>query len=99
MIGIDITPANLEIVRRILRDHVPGVEVRVFGSRANSTAWKFSDLDLALMTDRPLGYERIETLRDAFTESDLPYRVDVVDWANISEDFKKTIEADCVALP
>jgi len=31
-------------------------------------------------------------LRDAFSESDLPFKVDVVDWAEISESFRKVIE-------
>ena len=95
---IDIGPANLETIRRILCEHTPGLEVRVFGSRVSWTARATSDLDLALMTDEPLTVARVADLRAAFTESDLPFRVDIVDWASTSETFRKVIEKDHVVL-
>ena len=33
-------------------------------------------------------------LRGAFVESDLPFRVDIVDWASTSEDFRKVIKKE-----
>ena len=95
---IDIGPADLETIRRILCEHTPGLEVRVFGSRVSWTARETSDLDLALMTDEPLTVARVADLRAAFTESDLPFRVDIVDWASTSESFRKAIERDHVVL-
>ena len=95
---IDIGPADLETIRRILCKHTPGLEVRVFGSRVSWTARETSDLDLALMTDEPLTVARVADLRAAFTESDLPFRVDIVDWASTSESFRKAIERDHVVL-
>ncbi len=41
----------------------------------------------------------LSALDSAFEESDLPYTVDLVDWATTSETFKKIIERDRVALP
>ena len=35
---------------------------------------------------------------DAFSESDLPYRVDVVDWAKTDAGFRKIIERDRVVV-
>ena len=52
-----------------------------------------SDLDLALMTDTPLSIDRTAALRAAFTDSELPFRVDVVDWASTSQSFRKMIHA------
>ena len=95
---IDIGPANLETIRRILREHVPGLEVHAFGSRVSWTARATSDLDLALMTTEPLNIGCTAELKAAFTESDLPFRVDLVDWANTSESFRRVIEAECVVL-
>ena len=62
------------------------------------TARETSDLDLALMTDTPLSIDRTAALRAAFTDSDLPFRVDVVDWASTSEKFRQRILADHVVL-
>ena len=95
---IDIGPADLEMIRHILRDHVPGLEVRAFGSRVSWTARETSDLDLALMTDEPLSIARMAALRAAFTESDLPFRVDIADWASTSESFRRVIEAEYAVL-
>ena len=51
---IDLSPRNLELVKRVLRDHVPGCEVRAFGSRAKWTAKDHSDLDLAVIGESEL---------------------------------------------
>ena len=91
---IDLPPADLDTVRRILRDHAPGVEARAFGSRVSWTARDTSDLDLVLMTESPLDAGRMAALRAAFTGSNLPFRVDVADWAAVSEDFRAIIERE-----
>ena len=95
---IDIRPADLATVRRILREHVPALEVRAFGSRVAWNARETSDLDLALMTDQPLTVARIADLRAAFTGTDLPFRVDIVDWASTPEAFRRVIKAEYVVL-
>ena len=53
--------------------------------------WFASDLDLALMTDEPLSIARTAELKAAFTKSDLPSRVDLVDWASTSQSFREGI--------
>ena len=98
MTPIDIRPADLATVRRILREHVPALEVRAFGSRVAWNARETSDLDLALMTDEPLSMDLTARLRAAFTDSNLPFRVDIVDWATASERFRQRILADHVVL-
>lgn len=98
MPNIDIRPDHWEIVKNILQKHVPQYEVWAFGSRAKWTAKEYSDLDLAIITDQPLSLDISAILSDAFSESDLPWRVDVVDWATTSESFKKIIERDKVVV-
>lgn len=92
---IHLEPRHLEIVRSILARYVPEYEVWAFGSRANGRNLKpFSDLDLAIITDQPLSPARYATLEDAFAESDLPFKVEILDWATTSESFRTLIEAD-----
>lgn len=95
---IDISPGDLKIVRDILRKHVPDCEVWAFGSRAKRTAKTYSDLDLAVIADTPLSFEVSGALREDFSESDLPWRVDIVDWATTSETFRRIIEQDKVVV-
>jgi predicted nucleotidyltransferase len=95
---IDLSPTELAQITTILRRHVPELEVRAFGSRVCGKARKTSDLDLALMTDRPLELLRLADLREAFTESDLPFKVDLVDWATASDSFRRIIERGYVVI-
>ena len=93
---IDIRPDHWKIVQRILQEHVPDLEVWAFGSRAKWSAKEFSDLDLAVITDEPLPIDTSLALNEAFTEPDLPWKVDVVDWASVGDGFKKAIKRDKV---
>ncbi len=90
---IDLSPTQLETVLRILADHVPGCEVRVFGSRVSGTAKKHSDLDLVIVGSRKLDFDTMRLLREAFAESDLPIRVDVLDWHALAPSFRDVIAA------
>ena len=95
---IDLNPRHLATVERILAEHAPGLEVRAFGSRATWTARDFSDLDLALVGESRLDTDVIWRLKEAFSESDLPIRVDVLDWHAISDKFREVIGPDCVVV-
>ena len=89
---IDVNPNHLETIKRILAGHVPECEVRAFGSRVTWTAKDYSDLDLTIVAPRQLEPDVRRRLKEAFEESDLPFRVDVIDWHAISESFRKVIE-------
>ena len=95
---IDIRPDHWAIVADILRRHVPDREVWAFGSRATWNAKEYSDLDLAVIGETPLSLSVSAALADDFAESDLPFKVDVVDWATTSEAFRKIIERDKVVV-
>jgi predicted nucleotidyltransferase len=95
---IDIAPRDLDIVRHILRKHVPDCEVWAFGSRTQQTAKTYSDLDLAIITDTPLPLEVRGALAEAFSESELSFRVDVLDWAITDEAFRRVVEKDKVVV-
>lgn len=89
---IDVSPSQLETITRILSECVPDCEVRAFGSRAAWTAKDYSDLDLAVVCDRALDLDVLSRLKEAFEESDLPFRVDVLDWHAISPSFQRVIK-------
>ncbi len=78
---LDTRPDHLKIVQDILQKFVPEREVWVFGSRAKWLAKEYSDLDLCIVGEKPLNFRTQSLLEDAFEDSDLPYKVDVVDWA------------------
>lgn len=88
---INLEPHSLETIQAILARHVPDAEVLVFGSRVKGNAKSYSDLDLAIRGDKKLSIRQLGTLREAFEESDLPIRVDVVDWHTTSPEFQNII--------
>ena len=95
---IDLRPDHLDTVQRILAEHVPECEVRAFGSRAAWTAKDYSDLDIAVVGAGPLDWRTLGRLKEAFEESSLPMRVDVLDWHAISDSFRQVIEPGYVVV-
>lgn len=95
---IDLTPEQLATVQRLLVAHAPECEVRAFGSRVTGKAKPYSDLDIVLLGPARLSLGRMAALREAFAESELPIRVDVIDWHAISENFRNIIAAKFAIL-
>lgn len=89
---LQLSTEQLVNVCSILRQHLPQHEVRVFGSRARGQAKPYSDLDLVIMGDTPLPLDVLGQLTQAFAESNLPWRVDLVDWATTSPEFRRHIQ-------
>jgi len=91
---IAISENSLNMVKEILSKTVPDCEVRAFGSRVDGTGREHSDLDLALIGKEKLGVSILGNVREAFMESTLPFRVDVLDYNAVSENFRKIIDTD-----
>ena len=90
---IDLCPDHLKRVLKILAEHLPDHTVWAYGSRATSIAKPTSDLDLAIKTDTPLPFSKLADLAEAFSESDLPFKVDLTDWAATSPSFQQIIQS------
>ena len=90
----------LEKIRSILGQHAPQAEVWAYGSRVAGTGQEASDLDLVVRNPGDLNAEcpGLFALRNAFVESNLPIRVDVMDWARIPAGFREEIERDYVVV-
>lgn len=87
--------ANITIVKDILKKHLPKRTVLAFGSRVKGNFKPQSDLDLCIIGENPLTFEELALLREAFSESDLPIRVDIVEWINITPEFQAIIKNNC----
>jgi len=87
-----IEQKDLDIVKQVLYEVVPQYEVRVFGSRVHgNNLKKYSDIDLVVMTKESLDLSIYSKLKNKFSDSDLPFKVDVVDWTNTNEKFQNII--------
>ena len=96
--AIDISPDEWVMIRDIRKRHVPHLEVWAFGSRVRGGARKYSDLDLAIITATPLSWTQSGALKEDFSESDRPFRVDILDWANTDESFRSVVERNKVVI-
>ena len=94
---IDITADERKTVLALLRRHLPGSAAWVYGSRAKWMSRPQSDLDLVVFAT-PAQQPQIGDLREAFEESNLPFRVDLFVWDDVPESFRKQIEAEHVVL-
>lgn len=85
---------HLAELRRLIAKYLPQSEVRAFGSRVTGTCHDMSDLDLVVIDPAdptcPQGGGFGE-LKEALSESNLPFLVDLLDWARIPESFRESI--------
>lgn len=95
--GIDVTTEQQQIISTLLESHVPDVSVWAYGSRINGTARSISDLDMVVFT-KPEQWLSVSNLREAFDDSDLPFRVDLFVWAEVPEQFHVNMKANHVVL-
>lgn len=93
-LALDLPQKYLEQVQALLHAHVPDAEVWAYGSRVSGGGHEASDLDLVLRNPQDLQTETgaLFDLKEAFIESNLPIRVDVMDWARIPSSFHREIE-------
>ena len=97
---LDLNPRYLDMLRVILAQYVPDMQVLAYGSRVNGQSHATSDLDLVVLNpDAPTeSNPAVSVLREALTESNLPISVDVLDWARIPETFRIEIKKQCVVV-
>jgi type I restriction enzyme S subunit len=95
--AIDITSEQRKTLVDLLRQYIPGVAVWTYGSRVKWTARPNSDLDLVVFIAASQK-RRVEELKSALAESDLPFLVDLHIWDEIPEKFHEIIQKEYVVI-
>ena len=95
--AIDITAKQRKIVTDLLERHLPNTTAWIYGSRAKWASRPQSDLDMVVFSALEQN-GRVSDLREAFEESNLPFRVDLFVWDAVPEQFRKQIKRDHVVL-
>ncbi|MBQ5610908.1 MAG: nucleotidyltransferase domain-containing protein [Fibrobacteraceae bacterium] len=92
---ISLDSNHLETVKRILELHFNGLEVLAYGSRVSGVnLTPDADLDIVVVSEKPISLEDMISVEQAFAESGLPFRVDIVDWAKLPESIQKAIKKE-----
>lgn len=77
-----------------LKEHVldflgnENIKIVVFGSRARGDNVTFSDVDIGIIPKGEFNRNRLTLLREFIENSNIPYKVDIVDFSSTSEQFK-----------
>lgn len=51
-----------------------------------------------LVEEKPLSFSAMAELKEAFSESRLPYKVDVLEWASTEPGFRRIVEREKVVV-
>lgn len=94
---LDLGADYLEVVLELLGSHIPDTAVWAYGSRVSGKARKYSDLDLVAFAGTSQD-KQIADLKEAFEESNLPFRVELFVWDEIPEHFHNEIRNNHVEL-
>ncbi len=97
---LNLQPPHLALLRKLLRQHLPHAEVWAYGSRVNGDGQDASDLDLVVRQPANLNQAtpQLWAIKEILVESNLPIRVDLVDWAHIPASFQGEIERAYVVI-
>jgi len=69
----------------------PNAKIYLFGSRARGTHSEKSDIDIAIDEGKPVRPRRIGEANNMFAESNILYKIDVLDFRSVSETMKQFI--------
>jgi predicted nucleotidyltransferase len=91
---------SFKFIRNTIYKHLPKEEYEafVYGSRADGTAQKWSDIDVGVQGRKQAPILLLENIREELEESNIPYKVEVVDFAKVSDKFKNFALREAVEL-
>lgn len=76
---------------------IPKASIWLYGSRARGDYSERSDIDIALDAQSPIDYFIISELKDVFQAANIPYKIDIIDINNISDEkFKNAVKEEIV---
>ncbi len=92
---------SFKFIRETVYKHLPEEEYETFiyGSRADGTAQKWSDIDVGIRGKRgEISGVLLEDIREELEKSDIPYKVEVVDFAKVANSFRDFALKEVVEL-
>lgn len=73
-------------------------KIFIFGSRASDKGDDRSDIDLGLESSPPLNHEQLQNFKEDLENLHTLYTIDVVDFNQVSETFKKVASENKIYL-
>ena len=86
---------HITLIKNIFEKYLSNklkAKVYIYGSRATGKTKKFSDIDIVLKLKDTETNSIITKLKSDLEESDLPYKIDLVNWHEIAEEYLPQIK-------
>lgn len=89
---------NLIILKELVINSLKDEKVKIilFGSRSRRDDYPASDVDIGIIPSGQIGKRIITILREKIERLNIPYKVDIVNFSEVSPDFKREALKDAV---
>jgi len=95
---ISIPIRHLSYLLEQLKLYIPDATVWAFGSRVKGSSRTSSDLDLAVLCDKHVAQKQLPKLNEVFIESDIPFKVQLLDFNRLPVNMQENIKKKYVIL-
>ena len=78
-------------IRKIIGQHLPAdnYKIFIFGSRTTEEHRRFSDIDVGILGQERIPGHIIVKIKEELENSRVPYKIDVVDFQTVSDEFRR----------
>jgi predicted nucleotidyltransferase len=90
----EIRPTDKNKIIALTSALFPHAVIYLFGSRATGTFSRGSDIDIALDAGQELDFVAVGELREVLNATNVPRKIDVVDFHAVSEGMRQTIRTE-----
>jgi len=95
---ITVSVRYLRYLLEQLKLYIPDATVWAFGSRVKGSNRTSSDLDLAVLCDKQTAQKQLPKLNEVFIESDIPFKVQLLDFNRLPVNMQENIKKKYVIL-
>ncbi len=96
--NIAVSENHLQYILAQLKLYLPDSTVWIFGSRIKGSNRPASDLDLAVLCDKDTAKTQLPKLNEAFVESDIPFKIQLLDFNRLPENMQENIKKQYIIL-
>lgn len=91
---------DLHLIKKILNKYLDRNthQAFIFGSYVSGTDTNSSDIDIGIQGKTQLPGNKLVEIEEEFGNSELPYQVDVVDFNQVSKQFKRQVNKRYLSL-
>jgi predicted nucleotidyltransferase len=90
-LALQLETSEREFIKKTLKKLLPKARFLVFGSRFTGEAKRYSDLDIAIDDKNPIELSILSKLEEIFANSDLIFKVDIIDFHRVTPEFQQRI--------